>query len=497
MSVNRVAIIGAGPSGLVSAKSALECGLEPTVFEKGGTIGGLWKPNGSTWEGLQTNLSRFSCMFSDFSWDRNIQLFPNQSEVYEYLKRYVTHYELASYIHCHSEVRHIRKQGNQWLVKWVEGESKEKRVFDAIIIATGIFSESYIPEVKGMEKFSGTILHSQAYRNRLPFQNKKVAVIGSAYSGTEIAADVAQVANKTLHLVRHVNWILPKYIPMTPSGKLLPLDFIFYGRAKKAAMEALSLTSEEANERKHKFCKQLSNQDTVDPALAIPISSHPVFVTISDTYLGQVEERRIEIRRSQISSLNEHGCNLEDGSYEEVDALIFCTGFRANLSFLDPAILDSIGFQQEDALQPLLLYKCTWHPELANMAFVGMYRGPFFAVMELQARWACQVFKGITQMPPHEKMVLGIAEEKSIRERKPRPQFPHDDYQQMANELAREIGVLPPLQRLQETDPTLYQQVWDGPYVPAHFRVTGFGSKPELAREMIKEAMQDYLSFQM
>ena len=62
-----VAIIGGGPSGLVAAKEARECGLTPTVFEQGKTIGGIWKPEGGkAWESLRINNSRYASSFSDF-----------------------------------------------------------------------------------------------------------------------------------------------------------------------------------------------------------------------------------------------------------------------------------------------------------------------------------------------------------------------------------------------------------------------------------------------
>lgn len=49
----RVAIVGAGVSGLASIKCCLEEGLEPTCFERSDDLGGLWR---FTVSGVSTTL---------------------------------------------------------------------------------------------------------------------------------------------------------------------------------------------------------------------------------------------------------------------------------------------------------------------------------------------------------------------------------------------------------------------------------------------------------
>ena len=103
-----VAIIGAGPSGLAAAKSAIECGLKPVVLEKSSQIGGLWKPkSGSVWETMHTNISYHTCQFSDFAWKKDVQDFPNQEEVNEYLDAYAGTFKIPPYIQFNSEVQRI------------------------------------------------------------------------------------------------------------------------------------------------------------------------------------------------------------------------------------------------------------------------------------------------------------------------------------------------------------------------------------------------------
>jgi dimethylaniline monooxygenase (N-oxide forming) len=104
------------------------------------------------------------------------------------------------------------------------------------------------------------------------------------------------------------------------------------------------------------------------------------------------------------------------------------------------------------------------------MAFVGMYRGPYFGVMELQARWTCAVLSGQLAPPSLAAQRTGLAQARAVRTRLPRPQFPYADYVGLADAIALELGVLPDLEEL-----------WEDPVIPAQYRLCGPGARPELA----------------
>ncbi len=106
--MSRVAIIGAGPAGLVSAKECLAQGLDVTVFEKTDRIGGLWNSGiGHVWEGMLANLSNESCHFPDFPYQSKVDLFPTQSQVLQYLYDYVDHNNLEGCIRFNSDVSDV------------------------------------------------------------------------------------------------------------------------------------------------------------------------------------------------------------------------------------------------------------------------------------------------------------------------------------------------------------------------------------------------------
>mmetsp|Transcript_16432 Transcript_16432/g.47579 ORF Transcript_16432/g.47579 Transcript_16432/m.47579 type:complete len:131 (-) Transcript_16432:79-471(-) len=126
------------------------------------------------------------------------------------------------------------------------------------------------------------------------------------------------------------------------------------------------------------------------------------------------------------------------------------------------------------------------------MAFVGIYRGPYFAAMELQARWACGVFSGRLPEPSAEEFSVGLEEERKIRASQPRPQFPHGDYVGMTESLAKHVGVHPEAILSNENDP-LHRFLHDGPFLPFHFRLAGFAAKPDIAGAAITECAARFM----
>lgn len=178
-----VAILGGGPSGLAAAKAALEEGLLPTVFEQASSIGGVWRQadsqdhileetphgisaHGHTWHSMRTNLSKFTCCFSDFPWPADFsEDFPKAAEVAMYLERYADAFALRSRIRLRTRVVAVEMLPNSPAeavvggarVSWEEaapvvsgGSGDEEilegsEVFDFCVVATGVFARPFIP----------------------------------------------------------------------------------------------------------------------------------------------------------------------------------------------------------------------------------------------------------------------------------------------------------------------------------------------------------------
>jgi len=480
-----VAIVGGGVGGLVSTKEAKECGLQPTLFEQGSTLGGVWGPKeGKTWDSMQINNSRNGCTFSDFAWEDSATDFPNQREVYDYLCSYVKAHGIEEHVHLKSKVTKIERKNEQWCVEWsCEGEV-HTALFDSVIICSGINAKGYIPEITGQATFRGSVMHAKDYKNPHSLINKRVAVIGNAFSGCEIAAEVAQIAEKVIHVYLSPNWVQSRYLKEQNSHRKMPYDLSLIRRSSISQYIDLPLVErfKQGTQTYNNLCHW---QKTNFPETVPVVTDAPLYIAISDTYLSEIQKKKIELKQNPIKSIGEKGLYFEDNSSVQVDSIIYCTGYHSDLSFLNSEIIEKIEYKPEDTLQPIILYKNVFHPDLPHLAFVGIGRfGINFPISELQARWACMVFSGKIPLPANDVMKEGLKCEQAIRARNPRPQFARSALT-LCDELADQIGVLPDFNLLKKENPHLYKKLWEGPFTSASYRLVGFGKNPVFASKEI------------
>lgn len=191
----KIAIIGAGVSGLASIKCCLDEGLEPVCFEKSSSIGGLWKfshdqemdtnvKSGSVYESTVINTSKEMTCFSDFPAPKYFPPFMPRDHVVEYLQMYAENFKLSKHIRFNVTVLDISRTPNhrntgQWRVshKDINGNVTES-IFDAVMICNGHLSKPYFPAFKGIDAFQGQKLHSHAYKSYRGYENKVIVVIG-------------------------------------------------------------------------------------------------------------------------------------------------------------------------------------------------------------------------------------------------------------------------------------------------------------------------------
>jgi cation diffusion facilitator CzcD-associated flavoprotein CzcO len=101
------------------------------------------------------------------------------------------------------------------------GTAKKTEKFDSVVVATGIYTKPYIPDIPGRDKFTGTLLHSKDYKTPKDFESKRVMVVGGAYSGAEIAAEIAASATHVMNVVNNPFWILPRYISKSSEYRII------------------------------------------------------------------------------------------------------------------------------------------------------------------------------------------------------------------------------------------------------------------------------------
>lgn len=478
----KIAIVGAGPTGLVCLKEALALGLVPTAFEARSGIGGLWrKDDGLVWSSLHTNLSKWTCAFSDQPWPSQVQDFPSAGELRTYLSSYAERFGLEPFMRPGTRVTSVTPSDGGWRVTSLANGHSDTEWFDNIVICSGVFGTPYIPPLQNVTTFRGEVHHSTVYRNADPYQGKRVTVVGASFSGIEVACDLAAAGISVDLVFRKFSWIMPRLI-QGETGHV-PLDLLFYQRPPKLKQK---VSNGEANLNRAKYFEsEFGNPGRLHPALMMPVDTSPPMAAISDDFGTHIKSGAIRPKRASITGYTASGLVLDDQTTHVADAVIFCTGYGCDLSFLEPAVRQAIAYNPADRFVPFVADRTVFHPDLPGLAFAGVYRGPYFGVMELQARWATMVFADVIAPPTREQSAVNIEIERQIRSEVPQPQFPHGNYVEFADSIASEIGALP----ADDTTPTEIADAFArGPSLPSHYRLTGPSADPQLALETIRSA---------
>lgn len=121
-----VAIIGAGPAGLVSARWLAQHGFEPIVFEASERLGGQWNPAAEasgTWAGMRTNTSRVMSAFSDLDHESDVATYPRQDQMLAYLERYADRFGLVRRIQFGKRIELLEAAPDgRWRIRSRTGE---------------------------------------------------------------------------------------------------------------------------------------------------------------------------------------------------------------------------------------------------------------------------------------------------------------------------------------------------------------------------------------
>src|SRR5690242_186935 len=173
-----VAVIGAGPGGLVAARWLLSQGFEPTIFEQAPILGGQWTGldgRSGVWPTMHTNTSRIQTAFSDLDHGSDV-VYPSGRCILDYLHRYAETFDLASRIRFRSRIELLSRSDTGWLLR----HSGTTDYFDRVVVATGRFQSPSVPMVPGLDTFDGSAGASSTYQYRgsAPYDGKRVLVAG-------------------------------------------------------------------------------------------------------------------------------------------------------------------------------------------------------------------------------------------------------------------------------------------------------------------------------
>ncbi|NXF80494.1 FMO1 monooxygenase, partial [Sclerurus mexicanus] len=476
----RVAVVGAGVSGLAATKCCLDEGLEPTCFEQSQDIGGLWRytehieaGRPSLYPSVISNTSKEMSSFSDFPYPEDFPVFLPNARLLDYLQCYAEHFSLREHIRLRTTVVSIRKHPSfattgQWNVVTEADGKQVSHVFDAVMVCSGNFSEPSLPLhcFPGIERFQGQYFHSQQYKHPDLFQGKRVLVVGMGNSGVDIAVEASRVASKVTICTSRGAWLLSRVFEHG-----YPWDMVFNTRLMSLIRNNLPgpLSWAFVN---YKMNQRFNHENYGLQPKKSCLVREPV---LNDDLPSYILTGRITIKPG-VKEFKENSVVFHDCPEEEpIDIIVFCTGYDVSFPFLEESVV-----KVENKHASLYKYVFPTHLQKHTLAVLGLIR-PFGAIMpvtEMQSRWVTRVFKGLCQLPPQSVM------EKEVNEKKKNQvlwfglsfdEVLKTEWVVYMDTLASFIGAKPSVLRLLCRDPWLALTIFFGPCSPYQYRLGGPG----------------------
>ncbi|KAH8805945.1 flavin dependent monooxygenase-like protein [Xylogone sp. PMI_703] len=239
--VRRIAVIGAGPSGLAAARYLISESIFDAVdiYEQQAEVGGVWyhtseatedisvpqttprtQPDQPIWpkdstipifsnpmyDHLHANIPKDLMCFSDKEFPSNSRLLPDRQDIEDYLVQYAE--DIRHMIRFCEQVQEVELSEDNGRERWtvtsksvIDGRCTNQ-MYDAVVIANGHYSSPYVPSVPGIEAFKvahpSIISHAKVYRNPEAFKGKKVIVVGGGPSAFDIGNQISRVCKSPL-----------------------------------------------------------------------------------------------------------------------------------------------------------------------------------------------------------------------------------------------------------------------------------------------------------
>lgn len=483
---------------------------------------------------MPTNASKHIVSFSDLAWEsvrvdeddqsgQEVETFPKAHKVGKYLQTYADKYIPSDVFRFNREVVNVSQTGEDggWKVTSRAskgGDHTTTDEVDHVIVASGFFATPEMPKLDGVEHFRGPVVHSSQLRdldNLLSKMNSgsKIIVIGGSMSGGEAAATVAfhisslrngsgkHSLNAERFSVHHITprpfWSVPPYVPVDPIANdasnphptFAPLDIVLGDLDRRPGDQIRFAPSSTFAPAAAKMFNGVfnslvgSDQSALgNGALTFPESEleKPPWLIISTTHAEFVRSGDISVILGRATGVR--GSTVVVRAHEDelseladVGLIVMATGFTPHpaLSFLSPAARESLGYDPTNQYHPIQLYNFgTMNPSVPSLGFVGFYRGPYFGVLEQQARFLGALWSNSLGEVPNEPPP-------TVQTIEQRGQFPMGDYVGLMESFSAILGI----ERL-PLSPNHSSR--EGTAIPARYPGKTISTNPAAAREQAK-----------
>ena len=382
----KVAVIGAGPSGITALKNLLDRGITAVAFDRNHDIGGNWiyseaESHSSVFETTHIISSRSLSEYEDFpfdDFDTGVADYPSHDELRRYFQAYGKKFDLYPHIRFGTLVQHCERRGpEEWVITFEQDGARIQETFTDLVVCNGHHWKPRVPEYA--KDFAGQFLHSHQFKKAEPFRGKRVLVIGGGNSACDVAVETSRVSQKTAISMRRGYRIVPKFVFGKPAD-IVAQRFAWLPVKWRSKLNALLLNVLIGKNEAYGL-------PPVDHAFG---ATHP---TINSELLYTIRHGKVH-PYPDIQKIEGHTVYFTDGRSDDYDVIIACTGFILAHPFFDPTFLD-----YSEGEVPLYLKML--HPEYRNLYFVGMFQplGCIWPGAELQARIMAAEIAGTWRRP--------------------------------------------------------------------------------------------------
>ena len=403
----KVCVIGAGSSGIAACQVLAARGVPFDCYEKGSGVGGNWRyenDNGmsSAYRSLHINTSRGLMAYKTYPMPDDYPDYPDHFQIARYFDDYVDHFGLREKIRFRTEVKSVVPVDGEWEVS-VEGDGgSENHRYRAVFVANGHHWDPRWPEpaFPGADGFEGEQIHVHHYREPEMLQGKRVLVLGIGNSATDIAVEASRIAEKTFLAMRRGAYIMPKYLNGKPTDEaasklltLMPLPVQRFVLARMLGMTAGDMTAYGLPQPDHKL-----------------LEAHP---TVSAELLSRLGHGDVEVKPNIDRFAGGRAVRFIDGSEEEIDLIVYCTGYKITFPFFDEELISA-----RDNRLPL--YRRVVSVEHPGLYFIGFIQplGAIMPLAEAQSEWVADLLDGRGTLPSPSEMRAEIATaEKKMKKR--------------------------------------------------------------------------------
>ncbi|MFD5434878.1 flavin-containing monooxygenase [Kitasatospora sp. NPDC127067] len=333
----KVAIIGAGISGLGTAIALLKAGIDDfLVFERAHDLGGTWRDN--TYPGCACDVQAH--LYS-FSFARNPEwksTFATRTEVHTYLKNCATRYGVDPHLRYDHEL--LDATWNDTHHHWDIRTQHGRYTAQVLVTGTGYLSDPAVPDLPGLDTFTGTVFHSSRWRHDHDLTGRNIAVIGTGASAIQF---VPAIQPHTAHIdlyQRTPPWVAAKPDkPNTPRHTWMLRHLPGYQRFRRAfnkhgrEIVAFFMSRPSRTTGMKNMAAGHLKKSVPDPALRARLTPDYTVgckrLLFSNTWYPAIQQPNVDIISDTITHIGPTHITTTDGTRRHIDTIILATGFTA------------------------------------------------------------------------------------------------------------------------------------------------------------------------